>query len=71
MVDTIFIREPNPKKAFISKKEGIKDEIVTNAEEDLLGTILGRKIFEIYKWPTRSKDIADTKKLKLISWKRL
>ena len=59
-------REPNPKKAFISKKDSIKDEIVTNEEEDLLGLILGRKIFEIYKWPTKPKDIADTKKLKLI-----
>ncbi|CEL24789.1 ATP-binding protein [Methanobacterium formicicum] len=59
-------REPNPKKAFISKKEGIKDEVVTNAEEDLLGSILGRKIFEVYKWPKRTNDIPDTKKLKLI-----
>ncbi|MDO5836597.1 MAG: DUF499 domain-containing protein [Methanobacterium sp.] len=59
-------REPNPKKAFISKKESIKDEVVTNAEKDLLGSILGRNIFEIYKWPTKSNDIADTKKLKLI-----
>lgn len=59
-------REPNPKKAFLSKKEGIKDEDVTNAEEDLLGEILGRKIFDVYKWPKRSNDIPDTKKLKLI-----
>ena len=59
-------REPNPKKAFINKKEGIKNEIVTNAEEDLLGSILGRKIFEVYKWPKRTNDIPDTKKLKLV-----
>lgn len=59
-------REPNPKKAFISKKESIKDEVVLNAEEDLLGSILGRKIFDVYKWPKRSNDIPDTKKLKLI-----
>jgi len=59
-------REPNPKKAFLSKKESIKNEVVTNAEEDLLGSILGRKIFEVYKWPKRSNDIPDTKKLKLI-----
>jgi len=59
-------REPNPKKAFISKKDSIKPEVVTNAEEDLLGSILGRKIFEVYKWPKRTNDIPDTKKLKLI-----
>lgn len=59
-------REPNPKKAFISKKESIKDEVIIYAEEDLLGAILGRKTFEVYKWPKRSNDIPDTKKLKLI-----
>ena len=59
-------RIPTPRKAFITKKEGIKDEVVINTEEDLLGSILGRKIFEVYKWPKRTKDIPDTKKLKLI-----
>lgn len=48
------------------KKEGISNEMIKEEEEILLNKILGKRVFEVYKWPYNSKDIPDTKFLKLI-----
>ncbi|KAF5065582.1 hypothetical protein DSECCO2_272550 [anaerobic digester metagenome] len=48
------------------KKEGITDEMIQGEEENLLNKILGKRVFDVYKWPYNSKDIPDTKNMKLI-----
>ncbi|MDP3622689.1 MAG: DUF499 domain-containing protein [Methanobacteriaceae archaeon] len=64
-----FLNQPNLQRMHLTKKEGIDDSVVVEAEKDLLVQILGKKKFDTYRWPERSSDIPDTRKLKLIAGK--
>lgn len=64
-----FLNQPNLQRMHLTKKEGINKRVVVEAEKDLLTQILGKKKFDIFRWPERSSDIPDSRKLKLIAGK--
>ena len=48
------------------KKESITEDTILKEEESLLNKIIGKGIFNVFKWAQVSNDIPDTKDLKLI-----
>ncbi len=64
-----FLNQPNLQRMHLTKKEGIENDLVVEAEKDLLAQILSKNKFDIFRWPKRSSDIPDTKTLKLIAGK--
>ena len=64
-----FLNQANLQRMHLTKKESIDSNVVVEAEKDLLAQILGKKKFDIFRWPEKSNDIPDTKKLKLIAVK--
>lgn len=60
-----FTNQPNLNRMLVNKMENIGEEMV-NEEKALLNENLRKEHFEIYTWPSTSKDVVDTKKLKLV-----
>jgi hypothetical protein len=61
-----FTNQPNLNRVLLTKMENITDEELKVTEKTLLTNHLKREHFEIFLWPGNSKDIPDTKSLKLI-----
>ena len=65
----LFTNQPNLNRIFLNKIEGISEEKLKADEESILRNNLKnelKKLFEIFIWRDNSKDIHDTKGLKLI-----
>ncbi|NQE46165.1 hypothetical protein C5S31_09110 [ANME-1 cluster archaeon GoMg2] len=61
-----FTNQPNLNRVLLTKMENITDEELKVTEKTLLTNHLKREHFETFLWPGNSKDIPDTKSLKLI-----
>ncbi len=61
-----FSDQPNLNLILLTRMENISDDDLKVEERKVLEDILTKKYFEIYIWPQNTKDIPDTKALKLI-----
>jgi hypothetical protein len=61
-----FTNQPNLNRILLTKMDGISDEKLKIEEKNLLTNNLKKEHFEIFLWPNNSKDIPDTKRLKLV-----
>ena len=64
-----FSNQPNLNRILLTKMEGISDSILMEKEKELLSESVRKKQFEIFIWPSRSKDIPDSPNLKLVIMK--
>jgi len=64
-----FSNQPNLNRILLTKMEGINDAILMEKEKELLSENVRKKQFEIFIWPSRSKDVPDSPNLKLIIMK--
>ena len=65
-----FTNQPNLNRILLTKMEAIEDEDLKPEEKSLLTENLKKGHFDIFLWPNNSKDIPDTKRLKLIIQER-
>jgi hypothetical protein len=65
-----FTNEPNLNRVLLNKMDNIEDPELKAEEKELLTSRLTKEHFEIFLWPRDSKDIPDTKSLKLIIQQR-
>ncbi|RLI54042.1 MAG: AAA family ATPase, partial [Candidatus Thorarchaeota archaeon] len=61
-----FTNKPNLNRMLLIKMENILDDQIREEERNLLTSDIKKEHFEIFLWPDNSRDIPDTKKLKLI-----
>lgn len=61
-----FTNQPNLNRTLLTKMESIEDKDLKLEERRLLTESLTKEYFDTFLWPNNSKDIPDTKKLKLI-----
>ena len=61
-----FSDQPNLNKILLTKMENITDTALREEEEKLLHQYLSKEPFEVYLWPEKTKDVPDTKSLKLV-----
>ncbi|MBA7520317.1 hypothetical protein ES705_12410 [subsurface metagenome] len=59
-----FTNQPNLNRILLTRMEGIVD--LEPEEKNLLTKSLAKEYFDILLWPNNSKDITDTKRLKLV-----
>ena len=59
-----FTNQPNLNRILLTKMESIVD--LKSEEKNLLAKNLTKEYFDIFLWPNNSKDIPDTKRLKLV-----
>ena len=64
-----FSNQPNLNRILLTKMEGISDTVLMEREKELLSENVRKKQFEIFIWPSSSKDIPDSPNLKLIIMK--
>jgi len=62
----LFTNQPNLNRVLLNKMENVGDEELKAAEKELLTNNLKKEHFEVFLWAANSKDIPDTKRLKLI-----
>jgi hypothetical protein len=65
-----FTNEPNLNRVLLNKMDNIEDPELEAEEKDLLTSRLTKEHFDIFVWRRDSKDIPDTKSLKLIIQQR-
>lgn len=63
---SFFTNQPNLNRILLTKIEGVDEELLTREEWNFLSDNVKKEYFEIYLWPKNSKEISDTKKMKLI-----
>lgn len=61
-----FLNQPNLNKILLTKMENIKDYEVNEEERKIIGDQISNKVFRVYIWPDKPKDIPDTQDLKLV-----
>ncbi len=61
-----FTNQPNLNRIILTKMESVDDMEVQNQERELLKGTLNKKYFDIYIWPNNTRDVPDTKRLKLV-----
>ena len=61
-----FTNQPNLNRILLTKMETIEDRDIEENERALLNKNLTKEHFDIFIWPKDSRDIPDTKKLKLV-----
>ena len=61
-----FTAQPNLNRVLLTKMEAIKDAELIAEERKLLIEHLKKEHFNIYLWPSLSKDVPDTTELKLV-----
>jgi hypothetical protein len=61
-----FTNQPNLNRILLTKMESIEKEKLVEHEKELLGKSFSKEYFDIYIWPSNSKDVPDGKRLKLI-----
>ncbi len=62
----LFTNQPNLNHVLLNKMENVGDEELKTAEKELLTNNLKKEHFEVFLWVANSKDVPDTKGLKLI-----
>ena len=62
----LFTNQPNLNRVLLNKMENVGDEELKTAEKELLTNNLKKEHFEVFLGAANSKDIPDTKRLKLI-----
>jgi hypothetical protein len=65
-----FTNQPNLNRILLNKMDNIEDPELQSEEKDLLTSRLTKEHFDIFVWRHDSKDISDTKNLKLIIQQR-
>lgn len=61
-----FTNKPNLNRIILTKMENVEDTMLEEEEKKLLKVSFTDRHFKIYIWPKSSKDIPDTKELKLV-----
>jgi len=61
-----FLNQPNLNKILLTKMENIKDYEVNEEERKIIEDQISNKVFRVYIWPDKPKDIPDTQDLKLV-----
>lgn len=61
-----FSTVPNLNRVLLIRKTGISEEEIREQERTLLKDYFKQTYFDVFLWPDKSKDISDTKRLKLI-----
>ena len=61
-----FTNQPNINRILLTKMETVEYDLLRNEEKKLLAANLKKEHFGIFLWPKASKDIPDTKELKLV-----
>jgi hypothetical protein len=64
--ELFFTNQPNLNRILLTKMESIEKEKLVEHEKELLGKSFSKEYFEVYIWPSNSKDVPDGKRLKLI-----
>lgn len=65
--DRIFFKAlPNLNRIALTKMENITDEEIREEEKKALSNLLSKETLEVYLWPENTKDVPDTRKLKLV-----
>jgi len=67
--DLLFTNKPNLNRILLNKKGNISDERVREEEKVALGSGLQKDRLELFVWPSSSKDVPNTKGLKLVVMK--
>jgi len=62
----LFTNQPNLNLVLLTKMEGIGDDELEAEEKNLLAVNLKKEKFDLYLWPENSRDVPDTKRLKLV-----
>lgn len=61
-----FLNQPNINRILLTKMENIREQDITNVQNEMLaGQIVGIR-FKVFPWPSKPKDIPDTQELKLV-----
>ncbi len=61
-----FTNQPNLNRILLTKMQGIDSKMLEDEEKNLLTESIKKDQFEIFLWPSNSKDVADTRRLKLV-----
>jgi len=61
-----FTNQPKINRILLTKMEAVEYDLLRNEEKNLLAANLKKEHFGIFLWPKASKDIPDTKELKLV-----
>jgi hypothetical protein len=64
--DLLFTNKPNLNRILLNKKGNVSDEQVREEEKVALGSSLQKDRLELFVWPSNSKDVPNTKGLKLV-----
>lgn len=64
-----FTNQPNLNRILLTKMESIEQKDIEREEKENLQNSCSKEYFDIYIWPRDTKDIPDTKELKLIIMK--
>ncbi len=62
----LFSDQPNLNHILLTKMENIPGEAVREEEKRALSNLLSKRYFEVYLWPKDTKDVPDTRKIKLV-----
>ncbi|MEM3448492.1 MAG: DUF499 domain-containing protein [Nitrososphaerota archaeon] len=62
----LFTDQPNLNRIVLTRMENITGEMIREEEEKILPTLFSKEYFEVYLWPKNTKDVPDTRKLKLV-----
>jgi len=61
-----FTNQPNLNRILLTKMDSVSNEIFTSEEKRIVLENLSKEYFDIFIWPSDSKDIPDIKGLKLV-----
>jgi len=62
----LFTDQPNLNRIVLTRMENVTEETIKEEEEKILSTLFSKEYFEVYLWPKNTKDVPDTRKLKLV-----
>lgn len=61
-----FTNKPNLNRILLTKMENVSEAEIETEEKTTLSSNLGKEHFEVFLWPLNSKDVPNTKNLKLV-----
>ncbi|MEM3480934.1 MAG: DUF499 domain-containing protein [Candidatus Korarchaeum sp.] len=61
-----FSDQPNLNRILLTKMENVTEKELIDEERNLISGMVSKEHFEVYIWPESSKDVPDTRKLKLL-----
>ncbi len=66
----LFSNQPNIKRILLNNMENVKDEELTEAEQELLSKSVNGEKLKVFVWKENASDIPDSEELKLVILKR-